>query len=270
MAPHGTPARQLTPLLLISAALCTNAFTSERPAVLNRASNAHSVRFDAGGFRYDRLSASRQLDSKSAVPAYLLRLRGGSGWSDTFKLVFRGWLAKLGIFTKKGQLLVIGLDNAGKSTLLTMLLKNKVVPHEPTHQPVTDEIKVGSLKLRAVDMGGHAIARRMWRQYSQEADAVVFIVDAADRERFQEAALELHKLIAGNSLPAHAPVLVLGNKVDLPQAVREEELYWSLGLDALCRPAPGQAPRPIQLFMCSVFEGRGFPEGLEWLASKVK
>lgn len=198
------------------------------------------------------------------------RLRGGS-LVESWRGMLRGWLAKLGIFTKKGQLLVIGLDNAGKSTLLTMLLKNKVVPHEPTHQPVTDEIKVGSLKLRAVDMGGHAIARRMWRQYSQEADAVVFIVDAADRERFQEAALELHKLLAGNSLPIHAPVLVLGNKMDLPGAVREEELYWSLGLDALTQGTFSNEPaRPLQLFMCSVFEGRGFPEGLEWLASCVK
>jgi len=189
---------------------------------------------------------------------------------ETWQVWMRGWLAKLGIFTKKGQLLVIGLDNAGKSTLLSMLLKNKVVPHEPTHQPVTDEIKVGSLKLRAVDMGGHAIARRMWRQYSKEADAVVFIVDAADRERFQEAALELHKLLASGALPVHSPVLILGNKADLPQAVREEELYWGLGLDALSRPAPTQPPRPLQLFMCSIFEGRGFPEGLEWLASCVK
>ena len=78
-------------------------------------------------------------------------------------------MASLGIWSKKGQLLVIGLDNAGKSTLLTMLVRSKVVQHEPTHQPVSDEIRVGSLKLRAVDMGGHAIARRMWREYSKEA-----------------------------------------------------------------------------------------------------
>jgi len=216
-----------------------------------------------------RLRGGSLADSQALAPL-LLRLRGGS-LSDSWKSWMRGFLAKLGIFTKKGQLLVIGLDNAGKSTLLTMLLQNKVVPQEPTHQPVTDEIKVGSLKLRAVDMGGHAIARRMWRQYSQEADAVVFLVDSADTERFQEAALELHKLLAGSALPAHAPVLVLGNKADLPQAVREEELYWSLGLDTLLRPTtPGQPPRPLQLFMCSVFEGTGFPEGLEWLATCVK
>eukprot|EP00316_Scyphosphaera_apsteinii_P010077 CAMPEP_0119309106 /NCGR_PEP_ID=MMETSP1333-20130426/14255_1 /TAXON_ID=418940 /ORGANISM="Scyphosphaera apsteinii, Strain RCC1455" /LENGTH=247 /DNA_ID=CAMNT_0007313025 /DNA_START=22 /DNA_END=765 /DNA_ORIENTATION=+ len=200
----------------------------------------------------------------------LLVLRGGGSTMDAWRSWMRGFLAKLGIFTKSGMLLVIGLDNAGKSTLLTMLLRNKVEPHLPTQQPVTDVIRIGSLKLRAVDMGGHAIARRMWRQYSQEADAVVFLVDAADRERFQEAALELHKLLAGNALPAHAPVLVLGNKVDLPQAAREDELYYCLGLDALARPGTAGVPRPLQLCMCSVFEGTGFPAGLDWLATCIK
>ena len=88
---------------------------------------------------------------------------------DWWRRVLQSTMASLGIWSKKGQLLVIGLDNAGKSTLLTMLVRSKVVQHEPTHQPVSDEIRVGSLKLRAVDMGGHAIARRMWREYSKEA-----------------------------------------------------------------------------------------------------
>ena len=57
-------------------------------------------------------------------------------------------LAKMGIFLKKGKLVVLGLDNAGKSTLLTVLKHNEVMPTAPTHQPVTDEIKVGHMKLR--------------------------------------------------------------------------------------------------------------------------
>ena len=98
--------------------------------------------------------------------------------------------------TKQFQKLVRGLDNAGKSTLLTLLVRDEVVPHAPTHQPVTDVITIGAMKMRAVDMGGHEIARRMWEQYSQDADGIVYIVDAVDRERFQEAGLALHKLLA--------------------------------------------------------------------------
>ena len=98
----------------------------------------------------------------------MLRLRGGGSWSSWFK----GLLSKLGLFSKTGKLLVLGLDNAGKSTLLTLLVKNEVVPHAPTHQPVTDMITIGSMKMRAVDMGGHEIARRMWETYSQDADGL--------------------------------------------------------------------------------------------------
>ena len=78
----------------------------------------------------------------------MLRLRGGSSWSSWFK----GLLSKLGIFSKTGKLLVLGLDNAGKSTLLTLLVRDEVVPHAPTHQPVTDMITIGSMKMRAVDI----------------------------------------------------------------------------------------------------------------------
>jgi len=172
----------------------------------------------------------------------------------------------MGIFLKKGKLLVLGLDNAGKSTLLTVLKQNEVVPTAPTHQPVTDEIKVGHLKLRAVDMGGHEIARRMWLQYSHETDGVVYIVDSCDRDRFLEAALELHKLLAASALPAGTPVLILGNKGDLPHSATQEELYWGLGLDELFK----KGDRPLGLFMCSVFERRGYLEGFDWLSQHIK
>ena len=129
--------------------------------------------------------------STGVVAHRALRLRGGS----TLWTWWKGLLSKLGLFSKTGKLLVLGLDNAGKSTLLTLLVRDEVVPHAPTHQPVTDTISVGSMKMRAVDMGGHEIARRMWEQYSQDADGIVYIVDAVDRERFQEAGLALHKLL---------------------------------------------------------------------------
>jgi len=211
-----------------------------------------------------RLASHAHREAASSLSCGVLgRLRGGSGsWKDwAFKT-----LAKLGIFLKKGRLLVLGLDNAGKSTLLTVLLRNEVVPTAPTHQPVTDMIKVGHMKLRAVDMGGHEIARRMWVQYAHEADGIVYIVDAADRERFGEAALELHKLLASPTLPPNAAVLVLANKVDLPHAAQQEELYYALGLDEL---AQSGSTRPIGLYLCSIFERRGYMEGFDWLASHI-
>jgi len=213
-------------------------------------------------------SAEAAVCGRSAVlhEASALRLRGGatatSGWMQwAYKT-----LAKFGIFLKKGRLLVLGLDNAGKSTLLTVLLRDEVVPTAPTHQPVTDVIKIGHMKLRAVDMGGHEIARRMWAQYSHEADGIVYIVDAVDRDRFAEAALELHKLLAAPSLAPTTPVLILANKVDLPHAAGQEELYYALGLDELTQAG---SARPVGLYLCSIFERRGYMEGFDWLATHI-
>lgn len=186
----------------------------------------------ASEFKHDIFSLQGFRRSSVCLSQQLLLMRGGSTMTSWRTWAYKA-LAKMGIFLKKGKLLVLGLDNAGKSTLLTVLKQNEVVPTAPTHQPVTDEIKVGYMKLRAVDMGGHEIARRMWLQYSHEADGVVYIVDACDRERFMEAALELHKLLAASALPSYTPVLILGNKGDLPHAATQEELYWGLGLDEL-------------------------------------
>jgi len=205
--------------------------------------------------------AARSARPQSNAVARALRLRGGGALWEWWT----GILSKLGLFSKTGKLLVLGLDNAGKSTLLTLLVRDEVVPHAPTHQPVTDVISIGSMKMRAVDMGGHEIARRMWEQYSHDADGIVYIVDAVDRERFPEAGLALHKLL--QTLAATTPVLVLGNKDDLQGAAREEELYYCLGLDEIQRAGTG---RNLQLQMCSVFEKRGFKEGFDWLSKHIK
>ncbi len=240
---------RVTTLLALAAAA-----RADRPAVLLRA----PVRLEG-----QLLPAAAPAEAvRREALAGLLGLRGGSFKTWAYKL-----LANFGIFLKKGKLLVLGLDNAGKSTLLTVLLRDEVVPTAPTHQPVTDEIKVGHMKLRTVDMGGHEIARRMWMQYSHEADGIVYIVDAVDRERFQEAAIELHKLLLAEALPPGAPVLVLGNKCDLPHAAQQEELYYELGLDEI---AQSGSDRPVGLYMCSVFERRGYAEGFEWLSQYVK
>ena len=179
----------------------------------------------------DGLPCEDDVAADAVAAANALRLRGGEG--SSWKTWWYKTLANFGIFLKNGRLLVLGLDNAGKSTLLTVLQRNEVIPTAPTHQPVADVIKVGHMKVRAVDMGGHEIARRMWLQYSHEADGIVYIVDAVDRERFEEAAVELHKLLAAGALPDGAPVLILANKVDLPHAATQEELWYGLGLDEL-------------------------------------
>jgi GTP-binding protein SAR1 len=188
-----------------------------------------------------------------------------------------GWLWDLfGFGNKQGKLLFLGLDHAGKTTLLGMLSTNRLHSCRQTFNPNTEELQLGGVNCKVIDMGGHVEARRLWKDYFTVVDGVVFIVDASAPERFPEAKQELDRLLAEEEL-SRAPFVVLGNKIDLVTSVPADHLANALGLTHLrtgqnvnaAAVAGAARVRPVEVFMCSVVKKAGYADGFRWLAQFI-
>ncbi|XP_034672458.1 GTP-binding protein SAR1A [Vitis riparia] len=107
-----------------------------------------------------------------------------------------------------------------------------------------------------------------------KVDAVVYLVDAYDKERFAESKKELDALLSDEAL-ANVPFLVLGNKIDIPYAASEDELRYHLGLTNFTT-GKGKVSladsnvRPLEVFMCSIVRKMGYGDGFKWLSQYIK
>ena len=147
-------------------------------------------------------------------------------------------LRKLKGSNKEARILVLGLDNAGKTTIL-----KKLSDEDPTNTTPTQGFNIKSLqqdgfKLNVWDIGGQKAIRPYWKNYYKNTDSLVFVVDSADKRRLKEAAEQLKSILVEEEL-ANVPLLVFANKQDLLSAMEAEEvsvffcLLWNTWL-SLC------------------------------------
>jgi len=178
-------------------------------------------------------------------------------------------LSYLGLYNKKARIVFLGLDNAGKTTLLHMLRDDKVMIHEPTRHAQNQELVIGNVRFNAFDLGGHKAARKLWSQYFAAVEGVVFIVDSTDSKRFSEAKEELDNLLALEEL-RKVPFLVLGNKIDAKNAISEQQLKQVFDLEQRATGKKGgklgENQQPLEVFMCSVVKRAGYADGFRWMA----
>lgn len=147
----------------------------------------------------------------------------GSNIGDLFSKVFG---------KKQVRILMVGLDAAGKTTILYKLMLGEVVTAIPTIGFNVETVEYKNIKFEVWDIGGQDTLRPLWIHYYQNTDAIIFVVDSHDKDpqRIQDAADEISTLMNQDELK-HASLLVLANKQDLPKAMTLFELTDKLNLN---------------------------------------
>ncbi|XP_057712437.1 ADP-ribosylation factor-like protein 14 [Corythoichthys intestinalis] len=167
----------------------------------------------------------------------------------------------------EARVLILGLDNAGKSTILYKLKHNKFVGTVPTVGFNVEMFDVRRNKkkfaLTVWDVGGQAEMRRHWRSYHQDTLCVVFVVDSADRSRMPEAKREVENTLKSVQLRG-CPFVILANKQDVDGAMTVSEIRDSFDLRRIC------ADRDWFVQPCSASTGFGLEEALRKISHMVK
>ena len=133
-------------------------------------------------------------------------------------------------YAKKLEVVLVGLENSGKTTLLNVLAAGRPVETCPTIGLNVKLVRKGGVQMKCWDIGGQAQYRSEWGRYTRGCDVIIFVVDSHAIESIPLARKELHRLLEDREL-ATTPVLVVSNKIDLEPHVTEGDLIRDLNLD---------------------------------------
>ncbi|NWU91605.1 ARL14 protein, partial [Upupa epops] len=165
---------------------------------------------------------------------------------------------------KQANILMLGLDSAGKSTLLYKFKYNDVFLTCPTIGFNVDMIETQKdFTLTIWDIGGQQKMRAAWCSFVENANALLYVVDSSDKRRLEESKKEF-ELILKNELLKRVPVVVLANKQDLPGALNAEEITRRFHMQKYC------SDRNWYVQPCCAVRGEGLSEALQRLTAFAK
>ncbi|XP_020584225.1 ADP-ribosylation factor-like protein 8b isoform X1 [Phalaenopsis equestris] len=170
---------------------------------------------------------------------------------------FLNWLRSF-FFKQEMELSLIGLQNAGKTSLVNVIATGGYSEDMiPTVGFNMKKVTKGNVTIKLWDLGGQPRFRSMWERYCRAVSAIVYVVDAADHDNLSITKGELHDLLSKPSLTG-IPLLLLGNKIDKPEALSKEALTEEMDLKAI-------TDREVSCFMISCKNTTNIDVVIEWL-----
>merc|ERR1712113_236713 len=152
-------------------------------------------------------------------------------------------------------------SSAGKTTVVKKFNAEDIDLISPTLGFNIKTLEYRGFKLNIWDVGGQTSLRSYWRNYFEQTDGLIWVVDSADRARLNDCKAELQLLLQQERL-AGASLLVFANKQDIAGACSAEEIREVLGLDSV-------DPRHWRIAACSAFTGEGLPAGVDWIVKDI-
>jgi len=162
---------------------------------------------------------------------------------------------------KEVRLLMLGLDNAGKTTILKKFNGEAIDTISPTLGFNIKTLEHRGYKLNIWDVGGQKSLRSYWRNYFESTDGLIWVVDSADRRRLQDCKQELEALLLEERL-AGATLLVFANKQDLPGALTSEQIKEALQLESI-------KSHHWLIMDCSAVTGENLLNGVDWIINDL-
>jgi len=162
---------------------------------------------------------------------------------------------------KEVRLLMLGLDNAGKTTILKKFNGEAIDTISPTLGFNIKTLEHRGYKLNIWDVGGQKSLRSYWRNYFESTDGLIWVVDSADRRRLQDCKQELEALLLEERL-AGATLLVFANKQDLPGALTSEQIKEALQLESI-------KSHHWLIMDCSAVTGENLLNGVDWIINDI-
>ncbi|XGW07936.1 hypothetical protein V3C99_010784 [Haemonchus contortus] len=159
------------------------------------------------------------------------------------------------------RVLILGLDNAGKTTITKKFLGEDLSLVEPTLGFNIKTVDFQGFTINFWDVGGQKSLRSYWRNYFEQTDALIWVVDSGDQERLLACRDELRSLLGEERLSG-ASLLVLANKQDLPSAARVTDIAKMLELEEI-------KSHHWRIYSCSAMTGENLLEAVSWMCDDV-